>query len=88
MLGFGLLEIFSYSKYHIHLPKLIQLGVDFDIRHKGWELKNYSEENIEKPYDVKDTIKVEMTQVDFAAMNDEWLEFYKNKHQLDGSPWV
>jgi hypothetical protein len=88
MLGLGLLEIFSYSKYHIHLPKLIQLGVDFDIRHKGWELKNYSEENIENPYDVKDTIKVEMTQVDFAAMNDEWLEFYKNKHQLDGSPWV
>lgn len=88
LLGFGLLEIFSFAKYNIHLPKLIQLGVDFDIRHKGWELKNYVEENQENPYDVKDTLKIEMTQVDFAAMNDEWLEFYKNKHQLDGSPWV
>ena len=88
LLGFLLLEIFSYSKYHIHLPKLIQIGFDFDIRHKGWELKNYWEENQENPYDVKDTIKVEMTSENFAKLNNEWLEFYKNKHQLDNSPWV
>lgn len=88
LLGFFLLEIFSFAKYRIHLPKLIQLGVDFDIRHKGWELKNYIEENQENPYDVKDTIKIDMAPEDFADMNNEWLEFYKNKHQLDGSPWV
>lgn len=87
--GFLLLEVLSLSHYNLHISQLIEKGFNHDLIHKGWLLKDYFEVN---PYTytqpVPDTLKIDMPPNRFSEMTAEWNKQYRNKHNIDGSPWV
>jgi hypothetical protein len=87
--GFLLLEVFSLSHYNLHITQLIQKGFDHDLIHKGWLLKDYFANNSNvTTQPVPDTLKIDMPPNRFSEMTAEWNKQYRNKHNIDGSPWT
>jgi len=88
MIPIGILEGISLIKYNTHIWQLAVKSFDKDHIQKGWNLENYFKEQQFNGRLIRDTIKVNMDPLAYGALLDEWKKRYKNKHRLDGTPWI
>ena len=88
MIPIGILEGISLIKYNTHIWQLAVKSFDKDHIQKGWNLENYFKEQQFNGRLIRDTIKVNMDPLAYGALLDEWKIKYKNKHRLDGTPWI
>lgn len=88
LIPIGILEVVSLVKYNTHIWELTGKTFDKDHIQKGWYLNKYIKERSIDGKKITDSIKVEMDPLSYGALIDEWKVYYKNKHRLDGTPWV
>ncbi len=84
----GILEGVSLLKHNSHIWELTQKVFDKDHIQKGWNLEKYFKEKQITGTIITDSIKVEMDPLSYGALINEWKVNYKNKHRLDGTPWI
>ena len=78
------LEIGSYSSYRKHLPALLSDIFQFDYQQKNWSIIPKSIH----PKTLNDTLKIDMSELEFQAFSQEWNQQYKNKYRITGNPWI
>ncbi len=79
-----LLEASSYAVYNKHLPSLISDVLNYDYQQKNWAI--IPQKSSGTP--LNDTLKIDLSQVQFQALAKEWNQEYKNVHRVTGNPWI
>jgi len=79
-----LLEVSSYTVYKKHLPTLISDIFNYDYQQKNWAFIPKKNAEIE----LKDTLKIDLSEVQFQALVKEWSQEYKNSYRITGNPWI
>lgn len=79
-----LLEVGSYLAYQKHLPTLITELIRYDYAQKNWALNPKTSPS----KTVVDTLKIDMSESAFQALSQEWNREFKNKHRINGNPWI
>lgn len=78
------LEMGSYLSYRKHLPALLSDIFQFDYQQKNWSIIPKSIH----PKTLNDTLKIDMSELEFQAFSQEWNQQYKNKYRITGNPWI
>lgn len=79
-----LLEASSYAVYYKHLPSLISDVLNYDYQQKNWAF--IPQKRSGTP--LNDTLKIDLSEVQFQALAKEWNQQYKNIHRVTGKPWI
>ncbi len=82
--AFLILEIFSFATYQKHLPKLLKDLIQYDYNQKNWAFIPQPLHNVP----VYDTLKIDLSEIEFQAWAAEWNQEYKNKYRETGKPWI
>ena len=83
-LAISVLELSAYLSYRKHLHTLISELFLYDYQQKNWSFSP-------KPINLNslnDTLKIDLSEVEFQAFSQEWNRQYKNKYRISGTPWI
>ena len=83
-LAISVLELSAYLSYRKHLHTLISELFLYDYQQKNWSFSP-------KPINLNslnDTLKIDLSEVEFQAFSQEWNHQYKNKYRISGTPWI